>query len=116
MTIRREDAPKDNLVRDKGHDTKEHDKLTSNAGYVGGHEQRDIANGGAMLAPLDLKSGKIHRTSGLSAFREQYEIYKLPVHHTQRALGRANDLRDAGDVHRQCREHHRHSAPHLRRA
>jgi hypothetical protein len=96
MTIRREDAPKDNLVRDKGHDTKENDKLTTNAGYVGGHERNDIANGGALLSPLDLKSSKIHRASGLSAFREQYEIYKLPVHHSQRALGRVNDLRDGG--------------------
>ena len=96
MTIRREDAPKDNLVRDKGHDTKEHDKLTTNAGHIGAHEKQDISNGGALLQPLDLKSGKIHRATGLSAFREQYEIYKIPVHQSQRALGRVNDLRDAG--------------------
>ena len=52
MTIRREDAPKDNLVRDKGHDRKEHDKLTTNAGHIGAHEKQDISNGGALLQPL----------------------------------------------------------------
>ena len=96
MTIRREDASQDNLVKKKGSDKQEHDQLTSRPDYVGDNERKDVERGGSLLQPLDLKSGKIHRATGLSEFREQYEIYKIPVHHSQRALGRVNDLRDAG--------------------
>jgi hypothetical protein len=96
MTIRREDAPQDPMVQKQGNDKQEHDQLTSRPDYVGENERKGIVKGGSMLQPLDLKSGKIHRASGLSAFRDQYEIYKIPVHHTDRSLARVNDLRDAG--------------------
>lgn len=95
--IRREDAPKGDAVHEQGSSNSgEMTKLTSQSDYKGTLEKERLAAGRELFTPLTLQGPDIYRATGLGAFRTQYEIYKIPVHHTQRALGRVNDLVDAG--------------------
>ncbi len=94
--IKREDAPKDDLVHDAVHDKKEAKKVAAASNYHGQFEKEAFEHGRAIFQPLTMESRDIHRATGLTAFSTQYEIYKLPIHQAQRALGRVNDLRAAG--------------------
>lgn len=95
--VRREDAPRGEVVHEQGSSNPgEMTKLTSQSDYRGTLEKERFAAGRSLFTPLQLQGPDIYRATGLGAFRTQYEIYKIPVHHTQRALGRVNDLVDAG--------------------
>jgi hypothetical protein len=94
--ISREDAPQDDLVYHKADNKKERKKLAGHAGYHGDFEVDAAKHGRALFSPLAVSDEAKRTVPGLASFTELYDIYKIPVHQAQLAVGRVNDLYEAG--------------------
>ncbi|MBX3155526.1 MAG: hypothetical protein KF773_05975 [Deltaproteobacteria bacterium] len=94
--IRREDAEKDPLVFEQPKQPVEDKRLTRYANYHGAYEVSAAQRGHALFTPLQISPRTAQAVPGYESFREGYELYKVPVHHSSVALGRVNDLHQTG--------------------
>jgi hypothetical protein len=71
-------------------------QATRSGDHKGRFEKAEMKRGRALFQPLEVDPQTANDATYYQAFSAQYEIYKIPVHHTARSVGRVQDLVASG--------------------